>query len=106
MEQEEQDNYEARKLSGSEGYESAQPHLTNQQTLSLGNYERLSFDSDLFKSSNDGVKELGFESKVYWSFKEHEVEQFQKNIVLDLYNSIIRNLNLEKMKNNKTHSQV
>ncbi|CEG56036.1 putative Lytic transglycosylase-like [Legionella fallonii LLAP-10] len=72
LEQEEQDNYEARELSGSEGYESAQPHLSNQQTLSLGNYERLSLDSDLFKSSNDGVKELNFESKVYWSFKEHE----------------------------------
>ena len=62
-------NYLAQKLSGSDGYESTQSHLTTQQTRHLGSYERLSFDSDLFKSSNE-VDNLSFESKVYWNSKE------------------------------------
>ncbi|CEG56033.1 conserved protein of unknown function [RHS_repeat] [Legionella fallonii LLAP-10] len=105
LEQEEQDNYEARELSGSEGYESAQPHLSNQQTLSLGNYERLSFDSDLFKSSNDGVKELGFESQVYWNSKEHGVGQFvgDSNMNIGLIDFVFKDneLDINSLSNKK-----
>ena len=68
-------NYLAQKLSGSEGYESTQAHLTEQQTRHLGNYERLSFDSELFKSG-DEMNNSNFESKVYWNSKEHGVMQF------------------------------
>ncbi|CEG56769.1 glycoside hydrolase family 73 protein [Legionella fallonii] len=93
LEQEEQDSYDARKLSGSEGYESAQPHLTNQQTRSLGNYERLPLDSDLFKSSNDGVHKLGFESQVYWNSKEHGMGQFVEDSAIRLNDFMFSKIN-------------
>jgi hypothetical protein len=38
-------NYMARQLSESEGYESPSDHLSTKQAQSLGNYENLFFDS-------------------------------------------------------------
>lgn len=64
-------NYMARQLSENDGYGSSSEHLGTQQAQSLDNYERLSFDSDLFQSYKSGVDNSSFENEVYWNSKEH-----------------------------------
>ncbi|MBL7481322.1 transglycosylase SLT domain-containing protein [Legionella bononiensis] len=69
-------NYLATVMSGSGGYESSSDLLGTKQAQYLGNYQSLSFDSDLFQLGNSESDKNNFENKVYWSAKEHGKKGF------------------------------